>query len=289
MGNRIRGRRAAGLAWGLVLLLLLFAPGSAAPSAWAEEETEAPAAEEEEEPELEGEAKKAHEREVKRIYKILKTQKNRALVVSQINAIGADGSRAARDALMKFAAGNKNQMFVHHCFQALAAIGGKRSIEFLCGKSALRSRDFLVQHSAAEALAKAKDPRGTGPLLDVMTSKRTKIKVVGACAIALGKSSGDDERAVETLFKYSKHRKDTIRSYAVEALGYLGTDEAIARLKEVIEGDKNTRVREYAALGLGHTKRPDVIPLLQAVAAEETAHTVRDACMRAIKEIQGGS
>jgi len=273
-------------AWGLVLLLFLLVQAPCPAPAAAEDETEAPV--EEEEPELEGEAKKAHERRVKGLLKQLKNEKNRELVSGQISALGADGSRVARDTLIRFATRNKNQEYVHYSFQALAKIGGKKAIEFLCGKEALRSRDFLVQHSAAEALAEAKDARATGPLIDVLTAKRTKSKVVGACAIALGKSAGEDERAVEVLFKYSAHRKDTIRSYAVEALGYVASDEAVARLTEVLETDKNTRAREYAAKGLGHTERSDVIPLLRRVASEENAFTVRTACVSAIKEIQGG-
>lgn len=273
--------------WGLVLLLFLLAPYLGVPSVRGEEETQAPV--EEEEPELEGEEKKAHKKKVKRLVKRLKDEKNREFVVLQIDVMGTEGTRASRDALMQFATRNKNQEFVHHTLLALAQIGGKKAIEFLCGKNALRSRHFLVQHSAAEALALAKDERAAGPLLDVMTSKQTKIKVVGACAIALGQSAGGDERVVDVLFEYSRHRKDTIRAYVVKALGYLATDEAVARLTEVLENDKNTRVREYAAAGLGHTKRSDVIPLLKKALSEETAFTVRDACMRSIRMLQGSS
>jgi len=284
MGHWIRGTRVGTAGWGLLLLLFLFAWGPGPRAVRAEEEPEGTV--EEEEPELEGEAKKAHEAEVKRLLKVLKGQKNRELVVRRIETMGKDGSRASRDALMLFATKNKNQEYVDHAFRALAEIGGKKVIEFLCSKDALRGRDFLVQHSAAEALAIAKDRRAAGPLLDVMTSKRTKIKVVGACAIALAKSAGGDERAIEELFKLTRHKKDTIRAYAVEAIGYLATDEAVARLTEVLQNDKNTRAREYAARGLGHTKRDDVLPLLRTTVDEETAHTVRDACMQAIQEIQ---
>lgn len=289
MRKPLRTRLGETIGWGLVLLLLLLAFDAGTSPARAEDEGETTAPVEEEEPELEGDAKKAHEAEVKRLVKELKEEKNREFVSRRIETLGAEGSRASRDALMVFATKNKNQEYVDHAFRALAKIGGKKAIEFLCGKNALRARDFLVQHSAAEALATAKDERAAGALLDVMTSKRTKIKVVGACAVALAQSAGKDERAVEVLFKYSEHRKDTIRAYCVEALGYLATDEAVARLKEVLQSDKNTRVREYAAMGLGHTKRTDVLSLLKETAAEETAHTVRDACMTAIEEIQRGS
>lgn len=284
MRYRTGGAEPGAIRWGLVLLLFLLAPYLGVPFVRAEEETPTPV--EEEEPVLEGEAKKAHLKEVKRLVKQLKDGKNREFVARRIELMGTEGTRASRDALMQFATRNKNQQYVDHSLRALAGIGGKKSIEFLCGKNALRSKHFLVQHSAAEALASARDERAVGPLLDVMTSKRTKIKVVGACALALGQSAGTDERVVDVLFKYSRHRKDTIRSYAVEALGYLATDEAVARLTEVLEGDKNTRVREYAAMGFGHTRRSDVIPLLKKALSEETAFTVRDACMRAIRMLQ---
>lgn len=277
--------RAATVGWAF-LLLFLFAARPVHLRAEDEDETTAPV--EEEEPELEGEAKKAHDEAVKKLVKELKGEKNREFVSQRISALGTEGSRVSRDALMIFATGNKNQEYVDHAFRALATIGGKKAIEFLCGKEALRSKDFLVQHSAAEALASAKDQRAVGPLLDVMTSKRTKIKVVGACALALGQVAGKDERAVEVLLKYSHDKKDTIRAYVIEAIGYLGTDEAVQRITDAIENDKNTRVREYAARGLGHTKRDDVLPLLKKVAGETDAHTVRDACMWAIQEIQGG-
>ena len=279
---RVRGR----WIWisGLVFLLALAVP--LAPT-FAEGEGETKV--EEEEPELEGEEKKRHEREVKALVKYLKKEKNQQIVIGKIEELGAQKTRVARDALMLYASSNKNHEFVSYAFRALAKIGGKKVIEFLCGKKALQARDFLIQHAAAESLGQAGDDRATGPLLDAFTSQRTKIKVVSACAIALAKCSADDERALEVLFEYSRHRKDTIRAYTVEALGYLATDEAVDRLQEALFKDKNTRVREYAALGFGHTKRADTIPLLREALEKETAFTVRQACMNSIRRLQGKS
>ena len=119
-----------------------------------------------------------------------------------------------------------------------------------------------------------------------MTSKRTKIKVVGAAAIALGKCGGNGADSVAALFEYSRHRKDTIRAYAVEALGYLATDAAIERLTEALQEDDNARVRAAAATGMGWTRRGETVPLLEKALAEDNSHQVRDAVLEAIKKLR---
>jgi hypothetical protein len=249
----------------------------------------APAPTASEEVELEGEAKKKHEQEVKETLAMLRTEKNRETVAGRIERIGAQGTRAGRDALMAFAVGNKNQEYLEKTFRALAKIGGNKAIDFLCGKNALRSGDFLVQQSAAEALATAKSPRAVGPLLDVLTDKATKIEVVGAAAKAVAQSAPRDERVTETLFKLTEHVKDTIRAYAVEALGYLATDDATARLVDVLVNDKNTRVRGGAATGLGNSGRRDVIPHLEKAFEAEQAFTVKDKIQQALKTLERSS
>jgi HEAT repeat protein len=257
--------------------------------AGADEPAEAPVATPlEDEPELEGEEKRRHEREVKALVKELQDEPNGSLVLSRIERLAAEPTRVVRDALIAFARGNKNQEQISKSFLSLAKVGGKVAIEFLCGNDALRARDFLVAQSAANALAEAKDDRATGPLLDVMTDRRTKIEVVGACAIALGKSAPADERVVEALFEYASHRKDTIRSYALEALGFLATDEALARLVEALATDANTRARASAATGMKNSGRAECIPHLERALAEDKALTVKDACSEALRVLRGG-
>ena len=267
------------VAVGLVLSLAL-------PGARAEEESST--APEPSDPVLEGEAKKAHEKAVKALLKQLKTEKNREVVELRIKELGSRKTRAARDALIAFVKGNKNHEYVTHAFYALADIGGKTARTFLVGKHALRSRDFLVAHSAAEAVGRTRDERAAPDLLEVMTHKRTKIKVVGASAIALGKCGGDHAPSVEALFKYSHHRKDTIRAYAVEALGYLGTDAAIERLTEALQEDDNARVRAAAATGMGWTHRNETIEILEKALTEDNSHHVRHAVLAAVKILRDG-
>jgi HEAT repeat protein len=238
-----------------------------------------------EEPELTGEAKDKYAKELKAHLDALRGEKNLEIVRGSIQRIGSSGTRAGRDALMVFATGNKNQEFVSESFKALAKIKDKKSIEFLCGKNALRSGDFLVQQAAADALGEARSPLAVGPLLDVLTSPFTKIEVTGSVSRAVARSAPKDERVVETLFKLADGVKDTIRANALEALGYLGTDKAMDKLKDALVNDKNTRVRGAAATGMMNSKRKDMIPALEAALKLDKAMTVRDAIQKALTEL----
>jgi hypothetical protein len=264
------GRWIRGAALGLALAL-------GAAGAWAEEPEEAP---------LEGEDKAKHEREVATILHQLHTEKNRETVAGRIERLGAAPSRAGRDALIAFATGNKNQQFVKKAFDALARVNGRVAVAFLCGKAALQSGDFLVQHSAAVALATAKNPLAIAPCLDVLTAPGTKIEVMGAVAIAAAKSGPTDERVAETLFRLSRDKKDTIRSNAVEAIGFLGTDRALERLTEVLHGDKNARVRGSAATGMMNAARREMIPVLEAAHDRERAFQVKDKIREALTALE---
>ncbi len=235
--------------------------------------------------EMTPEEKKEHQKAVKLVLHKLKTERNKVVVLAHIERLGSEGEKVGRDALIAFVKGNKNQQQLDGAFRALAKIGGKVSVEFLCGKLALNSRNFLVQHSAAVALGSAGDPRAVGPLLAVMTKKTTKIFVIGACAGALAQSYPDDEGAVKALFKLTHHRKDMIRSYALSAIGHLGTDEAVERLKEALFKDSNSGAKTYAATGLGNTGRRDVIPILKEAMAKSNSLQVKTACSAAINII----
>ena len=269
-----------------IVLLSGPVPGWGVSSAVAED---APATEGEE-PELTGKALKEHKKKVKALVKELHKTKNREGVRLRIERMGASGTRLERDALMLFATNNKNHEFVKHAFDALAVIGDRKSVDFLCGKNALRHKAFLIAQSGAIALGNAKDPRAASHILDVMLHKRTKIEVVSSCAIAAAKCAPNDERVIEALFKQSHHRKDTIRSNTLEALGYLASDDAVKRLQEALTEDKLARARAAAATGLGWTYRPDAIPILEASIAskKENSMHVRQAASAAIQVIRKG-
>ncbi len=246
-------------------------------------------ADEKPEPELKGDALKAHKREVKVLVKDLHKTKSRVEVERKIRRMGTSGKRAERDALIKFATKNKNHEYVKHAFDALAEIGNLAAVQFLCGKDALKHKAFLIAHSAAQALGRTKSWDAAIPLLDVMTSKRTKAEVVSECALAVAKCAPTRKAVIKTLMKYSRHKKDSIRSASLEAIGYLNTDDAVERLKDALFSDKLARARAAAARGLGHTKRKAVIEDLEQSLQSETSQHVKEAASNAIQSIQGGA
>lgn len=264
--------------WRVAVLAAAVAFGALAPRA-ARAGAEAP---------LEGEAKKKHEDEVKRLVSELRGEKNKVVVAGHIERIGATGGRAGRDALIAFATGNRNQEHVGKAFEALAKIGGPVAVDFLTGKEALRSGDTLVQIQAADALAKTKDPTAAKALLDVATNPSTKSEVLGAASKAAAQVAPKDEKVVETLLALTKAVKDMTRQYAADAIGYLASDVAIERLAEMLTTERNGGVRTGACRGLGNTMRPEAIPHLEKAIAQDKALQVKDAASAAITKIRGG-
>ena len=240
------------------------------------------------EPKLKGKAAKRLRTIIKDHIRYLEKEKSQGLLVDRIKDLGSRKNRGARDALMKFASTRKSKEYISAAFFALAEIGGRVAIEYLCGPKALGSKDFLVARQAAEAIGTAKDESATTAILGVLYKKGTKIQVVSACCIALAKSAPKDERVIKAVFEHSDHGKDTIRAGAAEALGYLASDDALTKLKAILDGDKNARVRSAAGTGLGWTKRPEVIPWLRAAIANDNSHHVRTAAHEAIQYLQRG-
>lgn len=240
------------------------------------------------EPELKGKAAKRSRTIIKQHIKYLEKEKSQGLLVDRITDLGTRKNRGARDALIKFASTRKSKEYIASAFFALAEIGGRVAIEYLCGPKALGSKDFLVAQQAAEALGKAKDESAIRSILGVLYKKGTKIEVVSACCITLAKSAPKDDRVIKAVFEHSEHGKDTIRAGAAEALGYLASDEALTKLKAILDGDKNARVRSAAATGFGWTLRPEVIPWLRTAIANDNSHHVRTAAHEAIQYLQRG-
>jgi HEAT repeat protein len=237
------------------------------------------------EPDLEGEEKAKHEKAVKAILDSLTKEKNQQVVRETMKRLGAAPTRPGRDALMLYATGNKNQEWVSAAFTELGNIGGKKSIEFLCGKSALRSSDFLVQQSAAEVLAKGKHPLSVAPMLDVLTAPGTKIELVSSLCRAVAQTAPKDDRVIETIFKLADAVKDTIRANALEALGYLKSDRAVEKLKDALAKEKNGRCRGAVARGMKNTGRKELIPVLEAAIARENALQVIEELNAAVREL----
>jgi HEAT repeat protein len=244
-------------------------------------------AEDPDEPEFTPEEKKAHDREVKQIYSELKREKNQNVVRARISRLGTEGTRANRDALMKFATGNKNHAMVKATFLALATIKDKKSIEFLCGKHALKSRNFLVQESAIGALGETRDGRAVEPLIEVMSNRRSKEAIIEACGYALTRCGPKEKNAELALLKGSTHSKSSIRIACLKGLGQTGTDRAYYRLTKALKKDTNTGARGAAATGLGELGNDAAIPLLRESLQKEGSEPVKSAIRTAIASLGG--
>ena len=118
-----------------------------------------------------------------------------------------------------------------------------------------------------------------------MKDPAVKIEVQGAICITLAKSAPGDPRVEDQVFACADDKRDTIRANAVEALGYIGSKRAMARLYDSLKNEKNTRVRGAAATGLGWAHQKDAVPALQDAAANDKSMTVKEAAMKALKEL----
>ncbi len=236
-------------------------------------------------PVLTAEQQAEHDAEVKKHLEVLLDLENKEMVRRQVSALGTNGSRAARDALIEYSRSQKNHAYLTFAFEALADIGGPVVLAHLTGRDGLAAKDFMKQLAAAKALGEMKDADGIEPVLELLNGRRTKIEVKAACCIALAKMGPEDERCIDAVMRYSAHKKDTIRANAVEALGYLGSGDALARLLHVLVKDKNTRVRGAAARGLGILKNPEAIPALQKAAADDSSLTVKDEAIWALEQM----
>src|SRR5262249_8198192 len=156
-----------------------------------------------------------------------------------LNDLDADGSRAARDWLMDYAKVVKSAQWRERAFASIAKIGGRKGIEFLCGKSGARSTDSLIQREAVDALGKQQDRGAVGPLLEVLGDASLKMETVAAVCLALGKTAPDDEKVRAALMKTANDHRDTVRAAAIEALGWVRTDDAYSFVTGLLAQDHN--------------------------------------------------
>src|SRR5258708_2813414 len=69
----------------------------------------------------------------------------------------------------------------------------------------------------------------------------------------LGNRGVEPQRVFETLLKYTRDPQQNIRHWAVEGLGYLGTDATIEPLLEVFRTDPSADVRQPPSCTLAHS------------------------------------
>jgi HEAT repeat protein len=96
-----------------------------------------------------------------------------------------------------------------------------------------------------------------------------------------------DARAVPTLARALGSADPLLRGRAAETLGKFGElDAAIVERLLASLGDAEPFVRESAAKALGSLRRPEALPALERMSAEDSAQHNREVALQAAQDIQ---
>jgi HEAT repeat protein len=170
---------------------------------------------------------------------------------------------------------------------ALGNLASKNAVPTLIEILQNRKADPTSRINAATALGNIEDSRAAKPLeerlLDETEYNITMVVAVKhntfwqAVANAITKSFKISENADEKLIArvYDLWEHDPVRIAATKALGRTGSSEAIDKLKDTLANDTVEGVRLAAGLGLGKTKRKELVPLLLEV-MKDTAKAAGD-------------
>ena len=123
--------------------------------------------------------------------------------------------------------------------------------------SALNSNDLRVRAAAIEVDLAAYNVEKTSESVQsriqlLESGEGDRISALWLLGL-LGNRGVESERVFQTLLKYTRDPQQNIRHWAVEGLGYLGTDATIEPLLEVFRTDPSTDVRERAACSLAQS------------------------------------
>jgi HEAT repeat protein len=138
---------------------------------------------------------------------------------------------------------------------ALGKIGDARAIP--AADSALDDDDYLVRTSAAIALENFKDPTSIPPLIDALSDSYYGVRYSAAEALA---KIGDD--AVQPVLTHLSETADTLAFYLlIEVAGNLGNEKFVDPLSKIINSD-DPYARAFAAEALGKIGSGDALKIL---------------------------
>ena len=123
--------------------------------------------------------------------------------------------------------------------------------------SAINSNDLRVRAAAIEidlaSYGLEKKPESVDDQIRLLeTGKGDRITALWLLGL-LGNRGVEPDRAFQTLLKYTRDEDVHVRHWAVEGLGYLGTDAVIEPLLEIFRTDPSAEVRERAACNLAQS------------------------------------
>jgi len=123
--------------------------------------------------------------------------------------------------------------------------------------SALNSNDLRVRAAAIEIDLAAYNVEKTRESVDsriqsLESGEGDRITALWLLGL-LGNRGVEPDRVFQTLLKYTRDPDTRIRHWAVEGLGYLGTDAIIEPLLEIFRTDPSANIRERAACNLAQS------------------------------------
>lgn len=196
-----------------------------------------------------------------------------------LHALGRMSSVAARGPLMNLVRSNEPAPVRAAAIEALAERGERDALPALI--DALRESGEDVQVAAAMGLGTLKDPRGVGPLADLLAGGTAPANVRKEAVRSL--EGLGDEKVVPILLRVVQDPDPFVRKFALRALGKLGDEMVVPALIEALR-DAVPEVKEAAARALGLRKDPraveGLLPLL-----EDPNEIVRDAAAEALAAI----
>ncbi len=189
--------------------------------------------------------------------------------------------------------------------QIAARVGGWRGVIKLDDRlrnlfmTGLNSDDLRVRAAAIEVDIAARNLEKTSATVDRLEPDAESGEQ-GPRANALwdigllGNRGIEQERAARILLSSIHDSNINIRYWAVEGLAYLGTDEVIAPLLEVLHDDSSPMIRERAACGLsqsgmlGEKQRRTAVPKLLDYAEDPALDSqTREWVFQALRDITG--
>ena len=167
--------------------------------------------------------------------------------------------------------------------------------------TALNSDDLRVRAAAIEVDIAARDLEKTSATIDRLEpdagSGEQGPRANALWDIGLLGNRGIEQERAARILRSSIHDSNVnVRYWAVEGLAYLGTDEVIAPLLEVLHDDSSPMIRERAACGLAQSgmlserQRRTAVPKLLDYAEDPALDSqTREWVFQALRDITGVS
>ncbi len=174
----------------------------------------------------------------------------------------------------------------------LGQIGDKRATEPLI--HSLQDQDKSVRLHAALALGKLKDKRAIQPLIHSLFDEMPPVgtdpltgnplTVRAAAAQALGELRASE--AVPALKVLLQDSNPSIRRATIQALGQIGTEDALTLLQQAVLQESDGLLCELAIRTVAHMSSPKAMEVLYAIAVRHPEASVRAMAEERLRERQ---